>query len=363
VLDDMNSATYVEECIVFSSPSLSPIEHHPSKDSRAEAECSTPSMTTSSVSAADTSEPRSSPGVPPYAPGDHVYQWCTMAGIPVFHHHAIVMQVYWDECDDLWMLHVSDFSNTSLHEAGGGRIKKNRRPYSHTTTSLSNPGGCMLLSNPFASTQTPGGWRSYASPACRWKKVVYKASFWEKIKNPSPGTSTGAECDPPGVVQARVRFLQEHSATLLDMPYHWAHSNCEAAAVWCKTGSWCTLQAQSLLAYTAARQAESAVVLAGTAAATQVSVTTPAAGFWGWMGYTTTTQVPLLVSQPYLIGVLAAYGVLTVGVPAAMILKAKSEWKQTTVRLNDAFWGTAALERPEVFVEYINCYYKKHNSG
>lgn len=296
-------------------------------------------------------------GGPPFSPGDHVYQWCKVAGIPVFHHHAIVMQVQWDEWDDLWMLHVSDFSNTSLREAndGGVRPRKNRPSRDGRPT--------IQLSNPFASGRAPGGWRSYASTASRWQLVVYHATFWERLKSPSAGTSTGAECDPPGVVQARVRFLQEHSATLLAMPYHWAHNNCEAAAVWCKTGSWCTLQALSVLASAAAGQAKSTAVLAGTAAATQITVTAPAAGFYGWLGYTTTTQVPLLVSQPYLIGVLAAYGLVSVGVPAAMMLRAKSEWKQTTERLNDAFWGSAALERPEVFVEYINCYYKKNNGG
>ena len=90
-------------------------------------------------------------------------------------------------------------------------------------------------------------------------------------------------------------FLQLNSATLLaDKPYHWLYNNCEAAAVWCKTGRWCTLQALSLLKRTAAGQAKSTAVLAGTAAATQVTVTAPATGIWGWFGMTSTTQLPLL---------------------------------------------------------------------
>mmetsp|Transcript_23660 Transcript_23660/g.43967 ORF Transcript_23660/g.43967 Transcript_23660/m.43967 type:complete len:348 (+) Transcript_23660:122-1165(+) len=295
---------------------------------------------------------------PPFDPGDHVYQWCKIVGIPTFHHHGIVMQVYWDKYDDEWMLHISDFSNVSLYEASAGRRQgTTTRNQQHGSSSLFPVGG----SNPFLRKATPGSWRTYASPAKRWHKVIYRATLWQHITHPSSGTCTRADCDPPGLVQARVRFLQEHSATLLShKPYHWLHNNCEAAAVWCKTGAWCTLQALQFLAGTAIGQAKSTAVLAGAAAATQVTVTTPAAGVWGSLfGLTTTTSMPLLVSQPYLIPALAAYGLITVGIPAVMIRNAKAEWHAITTMLNDSFWSDYALDRSEVFVELIQHYFRR----
>jgi hypothetical protein len=279
---------------------------------------------------------------PPFSVGDHVYQWCDVVGIPMFQHHGIVMGVHWDDTDEEWFLHISDFSNLGLHES--------------SSASENGGGGASLgasLSNPFRlSKKGPGGWRSYASPAAKWRRVLYNATWWEKAKSRS-GTCTSADCDPPGVVQARVRFLQEHSATLLDMPYHWLHANCECVAVWCKTGAWATLQALSFLATAAASQAKSAAVMTGTAVSTQVAVTAPAAGMWGWLGYTTTTQVSLLATQPWIIPALVTYGVMTIGIPAVMMLKAQKEWKRTTSKLNDEFWAHAAVDQQHLFVECI----------
>lgn len=294
----------------------------------------------------------------PFDPGDHVYQWCKVAGIPAFHHHAIVMQVHWDNFDGIWMLHVSDFSNISLYDATAAATGRRRRQRNGSGSCISSapfPSG----SNPFLKKKEPGSWRSYATPAERWHKVIYQATLWQQVTNPSAGTCTRAECDPPVVVEARVHFLQLNSATLLaNKPYHWLYNNCEAAAVWCKTGKWCTLQALTFLTTAVAGQAKSTAFLAGTAAATQVTVTAPAAGIWGsWFGLTTTTQLPLLVSQPYLIPALAAYGLITVGVPAIMIHNAKREWNNITMSLNDLFWTEYALDRPEVFVEFIKHFY------
>ncbi|KAG7370067.1 lipase class 3 [Nitzschia inconspicua] len=295
---------------------------------------------------------------PPFAPGDHVYQWCSVAGIPAFHHHAIVMQVYWDTFDGVWMLHVSDFSNISLYDATAASVGRRQQNGSGSTSFTSG-------SNPFLRNKKPGSWRSYASLASQWQKVIYNATFWQQVTNLSAGTCTCIDCDPPVVVQARVQFLQLNSAPLLARkPYHWLYNNCEAAAVWCKTGKWCTLQALHFLTTAAAGQAQSTAFLAGTAAATQVTVIAPAPGIWGsWFGVTTTTQLPLLVSQPYLIPVLVAYGLITVGVPTIMIHNAKKEWHNITMSLNDIFWSDHALQRPEVFVEYIKLYYNQEERG
>lgn len=333
----------------------------------------------------------------PFEAGDHVYQWVKVLGVPAFHHHGIVMQVYWDaygggedDGDDNgeWMFQISDFSNVSLHDAelqlrrtrgvnddddtnpmfmvqDDGRFSSSSSDYPFFLSGFfgSDTSGA---SNPSFNSSARGTWRSYASPAKGWNRVKYQATFWDKCKSPSAGTCTSAACDPPALVQARVRFLQQHADTMLcndDMPYHWAHNNCEAVAVWAKTGTFCTLQALSVLAAAAAGQVKSTAVLVTTTVAATQTVVTPAAGLWGWLGYTTTTQVPLLVSQPYLIPLLAAYGVVTVGLPAVMMLKAKWEWRRVTDRLNDAFWGSYALEQPEIFVECIQHYYNRTEYG
>jgi len=116
-------------------------------------------------------------------------------------------------------------------------------------------------------------------------------------------------------------------------PYSALRSNCECVAVWCKTGTWATLQASSWLAVAVAGQAKSAVMLAGTVLAAQVTV--PAAGVWGsWLGYT--THASLAVTQPYLLPAIAAYGIMTAGAPAMWLAR------------NAAFWEHA-VQNPDEF--------------
>lgn len=129
-------------------------------------------------------------------------------------------------------------------------------------------------------------------------------------------------------------------------------ANCECVAVWCKTGTWATLQAINWLVMTAAGQVKSAVTAGSIAAATQVTSTVPAVGFWGWMGYTTTTTVPLLSTQPYLLPAIIGYGVVTVAAPTLWLLHAKKHAKRTTENLNKSFWEHA-IDQPELFVECI----------
>ena len=232
------------------------------------------------------------PSFCPFIPGDHVYQWYKVAGIPLYHHHGIVMKVYWDDVENLWMLCISDFSNISLHEKAS-----------------TSSGGSNMLSNPFNSNKAaPGGWRTYVSPVTGWIKVIYKATFWELVKNPSPGTSTGNECDPSVLVLSRVLFLQEYSVTVLDMPYHWAYNNCETAAVWCKTGKWCTLQA-----------------LCAAVATTEITA------------LTTAPAAVLVATQPYAIPIVAAFSVLAIGLPAVIMHQTKKKWNKTTDMLNDTY--------------------------
>ena len=142
----------------------------------------------------------------------------------------------------------------------------------------------------------------------KWHKVHYRANVWKTTLWRS-GTCTFVDSDPPAKVLARAYFLLEHPEVLPS--YHIFRSNCECVSLWCKTGAWSTLQASSILSLTAAGQLKSTATIAAYAASTQVTVQTPAAGLWGYLGYTTTTQVSLLSTQPHLIPLLAAYGVVT----------------------------------------------------
>ena len=164
------------------------------------------------------------------------------------------------------------------------------------------------------------------------------------------GTCTSATSDPPGLVRSRVQFLLDHPQHL--PRYNVIHSNCECVAVWCTTGYFTTVQASSWLSVTAAGQVKSAMTLVGAASTATTTVTVPQAGLWGWMGYTTTAQVPLLTSHPFLLPAIAAYGVVTVGAPAVVLWSARQHWKRCTQALNDAYWA-AAVENPEIFVDCI----------
>jgi hypothetical protein len=89
-----------------------------------------------------------------------------------------------------------------------------------------------------------------------------------------PGTYTAARSAPAGWVLARVEFLRLNPDVLPS--YHGVTSNAECVAVWCKTGTWATLQATSWLSLTALGQVKSTATLAGVVGTAQVTV--PAAG-------------------------------------------------------------------------------------
>lgn len=92
------------------------------------------------------------------------------------------------------------------------------------------------------------------------------------------------------------------------MPYHWAYNNCETAAVWCKTGKWCTLQA-----------------LCAAVATTEITA------------LTTAPAAVLVATQPYAIPIVAAFGVLAIGLPAVIMHRTKKKWYKTTDMLNDTY--------------------------
>jgi hypothetical protein len=249
--------------------------------------------------------------------GDHVYKWCSFAGIPgLFQHHGIITEIDGDR------LVIADFSVVI------------RRDEDQRRKSL------------FVDRTTNGGMRVCEKESSHeWRKVEYHASWWKRSLWRS-GTCTAVPSDPPGIVLSRVAFLLDHPDKL--PKYHFLKANCECVAVWCKTGTWATLQASTFLHATAAGQAKSATTLAVYAASQQVTV--PSSGIWGYLGYT--TKVSLLSTQPYLLPAIAGYGLITVGGPFWILHRCKQFWHETTQQLRNDFWENA-IDHPEIFVQCI----------
>lgn len=256
----------------------------------------------------------------PFQLGDHVYKWCSFAGIPrSFQHHGIVTQIDGDS------LLIADFNNILRGSSGSSdRGTKN-----------------LVFQRRKGSMQI----RERES-AHQWRKVEYSASWWKRNLWRS-GTCTAVASDPPGLVLARVSFLLDHADEKLP-DYHFLKANCECVAVWCKTGAWATLQASTFLHAYAAGQVKSAATL--TMYASSQTVAVPSAGMWGYFGFT--TKVSLLAAQPYLLPAIAGYGLVTVGGPVWILSRCKKAWSQTTQQLTNDFWENA-IDHPEIFVECI----------
>jgi hypothetical protein len=154
--------------------------------------------------------------------------------------------------------------------------------------------------------------------------------------------------DPANLVIARVRYLLNDPSIIPE--HHILFSNSECIAVWCKTGRWSTLQASFFLHSTAAGNLKSTATLATVAGTSTVTSIVPATGISGWFGMTTTTTVSLFSAQPWLIPVLAGYGILTIGTPIIVLKKAKEQWASVTTKLTDGFWAWADAD---VYVEAI----------
>jgi hypothetical protein len=309
--------------------------------------------------------------------GDHVYQWCSLLGIPgVFQHHGIVIHVENrapmegdEEEEQQQLLTIADFSN--LLPASNSRpnqtndeededelefLQPDGEPQSTQATTTAAPGGSFISGRPLLrsassassadavttviASRNGGCLRVYqtnsSSKANKWHKVTYQDHWFHTHLWRRSGTCTPVASDPTEVVMKRVNFLLYQSKVVdnsLLPKYHAIFANCECVAVWCKTGAWSTLQAASFLSHSAVAQIKGTATIAGVAAAQTVTV--PAAGMWGWLGYTST--VPLMTAQPLILPAIAAYGVLTIGGPAVCLAVAKKKWSSTTKALNDTF--------------------------
>lgn len=184
-----------------------------------------------------------------------------------------------------------------------------------------------------------------------------KSTGWGATPHSKGTASTSPrlpKSDPPAIVLSRVRFLLSEDGESTLPPHHLLFANSECIAVWCKTGRFSTIQSQIFLHSTALGNAKSATTVALLVGAQTVTVTStiPAAGFWGWLGFTTTTssQVGLLSVNPWLIPVLAGYGIAAVGTPYLILHQAQGKWEKATSELNDAFWQRAT---PDIYVDAI----------
>lgn len=91
---------------------------------------------------------------------------------------------------------------------------------------------------------------------------------------------------------------------------------------------------------TLAGQLKSSITLG--AYVTAQTVTVPAAGFWGYLGFT--TKVTLASTQPLLLPLIAGYGLVTVTMPLWLLNKCRSNWDNTTTKLHEHFWAAAPNE-------------------
>lgn len=315
-----------------------------------------------------------------FAVGDHVYQWCRFLGIPgVFQHHGIVIHVEnipssreeganGQELEQL--LTIADFSNLLLPTSSSRGTAsaeeedvdnddmdfqtEHSKEFPPPATATTGSGSMPFLRSSSSSPSSPalpskdGCLRVYktisSSKDCQWHKVQYQDHWFHTHLWKRSGTCTPAASDPPELVLKRVYFLLSQSNITTTSSsgdddesiipkYHSIYANCECVAVWCKTGTWSTLQAASFLSHAAVGQVKGTATIAGIAAAQTVTV--PATGVWGWLGYTST--VPLMSVSPLVLPAICAYGAVTVGGPAICLAVAKSKWSKTTQRLNQAF--------------------------
>lgn len=146
--------------------------------------------------------------------GDHVYVWCTL-----YQHHGIVLEASVDRG-----LLIAEFTNAALLDT----------PLIHSTSHASTA----------VSVGVTGAFRFVreTNPS-QWHKVKYRANPLECLTW-RPGTCSGETPDNVDLVLTRVQFLDVCRHLIPD--YHILASNCEAVALWCKTGKYTSLQVRLL---------------------------------------------------------------------------------------------------------------------
>lgn len=146
--------------------------------------------------------------------GDHVYIWCTL-----YQHHGIVLEASVEHG-----LLIAEFTNAAL------LTTPLMQSASHASTAISTGVGGAFR---FVQETEPS----------KWHKVKYGANPLE-CWTWRPGTCCGATPDANDLVLTRVQFL--YTCRHLIPDYHVLASNCEAVAMWCKTGLYTSLQVRLL---------------------------------------------------------------------------------------------------------------------
>jgi len=177
------------------------------------------------------------------------------------------------------------------------------------------------INEPKAFSMNPAMAKLMANRGKKEKKSISR--WWEKDKSsdPKPEANILLKSDPPGLVLARTHWLLKHGESVLP-PYNVFHSNSECIAVFCKTGSWSTMQAAVFLHTTAICNAKT-------------------------MGMTT---LGVAAALPFAAAGLAIVGVGMVAAPWLVLSKSKGKTEVFTQQLTDQFWAQA---EPYIFVECI----------
>lgn len=307
-----------------------------------------------------------------FAMGDHVYRLPGMFGLS--QQHGVVLKATKEinsDGENKWILEVMEFYPDQ---------KNNEKDQLLETEDADGTAETSKDEPMFISVQT----MEQTDRKTVWHKVQYQAG-WIRRHVGRSGSSTAAARDGRGLVRARLEFLMELNRARLQMlplplheysskdqastlkendalkeeesteidneelrlppRYDWVKANSECLSVWCQTGTWATLQASSWLSVTAAGQVKSAATLATVASTSTVTV--PAAGLWGFLGYT--TKVSILATNPIILPAICGYGVVTVGAPLWWLRRAKQSWKQNSIDMNSAFWDWA--QQKEDFAE------------
>ncbi|CAB9512180.1 Pfam:NC [Seminavis robusta] len=272
-----------------------------------------------------------------FQPGDHVYTWRAYGKIQnAYQHHGIVIAVQDVAGRAGQQLKIFDLSRgkgaaakqedssftTKSHCEKDERCGKPKAGVSHEEASPSDGFVCVK-----------------SVPSEGWYKVQYGVRRIEFLLG-SAGTCTTMDCDDTKVVLRRVEFLRANSNDIdedngttsrctLVPEYHVLFSNCECVAVWCMTGTWSTVQGSSLLG-----KAKAAVpIAAGAAVVGAFAFMVPAAGLWGFLGYST----PLAMAIPEVPVGIALVGFSGTGLLTHHGCQAKRYWSGKTVELNKAF--------------------------
>lgn len=256
-----------------------------------------------------------------FRPGDHVYICCD-----TYKHHAIIVGVNSDD-DTMTVADFTAFVSDEQEEQGVDR---------NISSSFSSSSSASSSSSSINKT---GGFRFLTrEDPSNYKKVNYEVNRLQCGLSP-PGTCTPDTPDDPRTILARVEFLGENYHLL--PPYHIVLSNCETVAFWCMTGKWRTHQVMSVV------QTTGAVGTAGLGGAagyvSTATVAAPAAGVWGWLGFT--TEVALATSQPFLLPVIVAGGSVVLGSSLWSASRIRHKWKKTTEKLNGEFLESEVYRR------------------